>query len=302
MRPRVGLFRGLAAFLALAALAACAPEDNSTSDAGGPSKEASGSASPSASTAAACAKESLRTRTPGKLTIATDQPAYEPWFVDDDPTNGKGFESAVAYAVAEELGFARSDVTWARVRFNAAIQPGPKDFDFDVNEFTITEQRKKAVDFSTPYYDATQAVIALKSSKIAKAGSVAALKNARLGAQVNTTSYNVITDVVKPTVEPRVYPNNDNAKQSLQNGAIDGLVVDLPTAFYMTSAEIENSVIVGQIEQQAGTPEQFGLVLDKGSPLTTCVSAAVDALREDGTLKQLADQWLADVAGAPVLR
>ncbi|MBM7791163.1 ABC transporter substrate-binding protein [Tenggerimyces flavus] len=285
----------LAAAAALA-VAACAPEDPTTS---APTDQ------PSATTPTAssdpCATDGLPVRTKGKLTIATDQPVYGPWFEDDKPESGKGFEGAVAYAVAKEMGFEQPDVVWTRVKFNNAIQPGPKDFDFDINEFSITEDRKKAVDFSSPYYDVSQAIIALEGSKIANAESLADLKDARLGAQVSTTSYSVITDLVKPTVEPRVFPNNDNAKLSLQNGQIDGLVVDLPTAFYMTGAEIEGSKVVGQFELGQGTPEQFGLVLDKGSPLTTCVSRAVDALREDGTLDDLAQEWLADVAGAPVL-
>lgn len=280
----------------LAAVAACAPEDSSTS---APTTQPSATAPTESSDP--CAKDGLPVRTKGKLTIATDQPVYEPWFQDDKPESGKGFEGAVAYAVAKQMGFEQADVAWARVKFNNAIQPGPKAFDFDINEFSITEDRKKAVDFSSPYYDVSQAVIAMADSKIANAKSLADLKDARLGAQVSTTSYSVITDLVKPTVEPRVFPNNDNAKQSLQNGQIDGLVVDLPTAFFMTGAEIEGSKIVGQFETGQGTPEQFGLVLDKDSPLTTCVSKAVDALREDGTLDDLAQEWLADVAGAPVL-
>jgi polar amino acid transport system substrate-binding protein len=286
----------VAGIAAVATFAACAPEEGSRTDASAP-PDSSASA-----TAGMCAKDSLQTRTKGKLTVATDQPAYEPWFVDDKPDNRKGFESAVAYAVADELGFAANEVTWIRVRFNNAIQPGPKDFDFDINEFTITDERKKAVDFSSSYYDATQAVIALKSSKLAGAKSIADLKNGLLGAQVNTTSYNVITDVIKPGKQPQVFPSNDNAKRALQNGSIDALVVDLPTAFYMTGAEIENSVIIGQVEQVAGESEQFGLVLDKGSPLTPCVTKAVDSLRSKGTLEALSKQWLADVAGAPVLK
>jgi polar amino acid transport system substrate-binding protein len=286
----------VAGIAAVATFAACAPEEGSRTDASAP-PDSSASA-----TAGMCAKDSLQTRTKGKLTVATDQPAYEPWFVDDKPDNRKGFESAVAYAVADELGFAANEVTWIRVRFNNAIQPGPKDFDFDINEFTITDERKKAVDFSSSYYDATQAVIALKSSKLAGAKSIADLKNGLLGAQVNTTSYNVITDVIKPGKQPQVFPSNDNAKRALQNGSIDALVVDLPTAFYMTGAEIENSVIIGQVEQVAGESEQFGLVLDKGSPLTPCVTKAVDSLRSKGTLEALSQQWLADVAGAPVLK
>ncbi|MET7672125.1 ABC transporter substrate-binding protein [Micromonospora luteifusca] len=248
-----------------------------------------------------CAKDSLPTRTPGKLTIATDQPAYEPWFSNDKPDSGEGFESAVAYAVAEKLGYARADVTWTRVKFDTAIAPGPKNFDFDINQFSITEERKQAVDFSAPYYLVRQTVIALKSSKIAGRKSLADLRDARLGAQVGTTSYQAITEVLKPAAKPQVYNSNDDAKKALQNGQIDGLVVDLPTAFYITGAEITDATIVGQVPQ-VGTPEAFGLLLDKNSPLTSCVTGAVGQLTEAGTLKQLEQKWLAQVAGAAELR
>jgi len=248
-----------------------------------------------------CAKDQLTTLAAHRLTIGTDEPVYPPWFIADQPTNGQGFESAVAYAVAGKLGYAKDDVSWVRVTFDKAIAPGTKAYDLDVDEFSITEERKKAVDFSSPYYDITQTVIALKTSKIAGAKTVAELKGAKLGAQVGTTSLRAITDVVKPTQEPSVYNNNDDAKQKLADGAIDGLVLDLPTAFYMTSAQLDNAVIVGQLPQPAGQPEQLGLVLDKGSPLTRCVSQAVDALRADGTLTALGTQWLTKVAGAPIL-
>lgn len=291
---------GLAGVGVLLFAVACAPENEPTTTGSG---NGSGKADGDGTSASAerCAKDELQTYEPGTLTIATDQPVYEPWFVNDKPENGKGFEGAVAYAVAEQMGYDKSEVTWTRVRFNNAIQPGPKDFDFDINEFTISEKRKQAVDFSSPYYNATQAVIAPRSSKAAGAKSLADLAEVKLGAQVNTTSYDVIDEVIQPSVEPEVFPNNDNAKRALQNGSIDGLVLDLPTAFYMTSAEIEDSLIVGQVELASGEPEQFGLVLDKGSPLTSCVSAAVDELRKDGTLDTLADEWLANVADAPVL-
>jgi polar amino acid transport system substrate-binding protein len=275
---------------ALVLTGACAPQASPT---------------PAATTASApgpnCAKTQLTTHTPGKLTIGTDEPVYPPWFVDNKPENGQGFEGAVADAVATKLGYAKGEVTWVRVTFNNAIAPGPKAYDFDINEFSITDERRQAVDFSSPYYDVTQAVIALKTSKIAHASNLAALKDAKLGAQVGTTSYRAITEGVKPNQTPNVYNNNDDAKQALKNGAIDGLVLDLPTAFYVTAAEIDNAVIVGQLPQPAGQPEQFGLVLDKGSPLTTCVSQAVDALRSDGTLARLQTQWLAQVANAPAL-
>ncbi|MDG4780639.1 ABC transporter substrate-binding protein [Micromonospora sp. WMMD961] len=269
------------------ATAGCAPQDEEPT--------------PTVTAPPSCTKDSLPTRTPGKLTIATDQPAYEPWFSDDKPDNGEGFESAVAYAVAEKLGYARADVTWTRVKFDTAIAPGPKDFDFDINQFSITEERKRAVDFSAPYYLVRQTVIALKSSKIAGRTSLAELRDARLGAQVGTTSYQAITDVLKPTAKPQVYNSNDDAKKALQNGQLDGLVVDLPTAFYITGAEITDAVIVGQVPQ-VGTPEAFGLLLDKNSPLTSCVSGAVGQLTTAGTLKELEQKWLAQVAGAAELR
>ncbi|MEH0931688.1 ABC transporter substrate-binding protein [Micromonospora sp. CPCC 205558] len=269
------------------ATAGCAPQDEKPT--------------PTVTAASSCAKDSLPTRTPGKLTIATDQPAYEPWFSDDKPDNGEGFESAVAYAVAEKLGYTRADVTWIRVKFDTAIAPGPKDFDFDINQFSITEERKRAVDFSAPYYLVRQTVIALKSSKIAGRTSLAELRDARLGAQVGTTSYQAITDVIKPTAKPQVYNSNDDAKKALQNGQLDGLVVDLPTAFYITGAEITDATIVGQVPQ-VGTPEAFGLLLDKNSPLTSCVSGAVGQLTTAGTLKELEQKWLAQVAGAAELR
>jgi polar amino acid transport system substrate-binding protein len=244
----------------------------------------------------------LATKSSGKLTVATDEPAYEPWFKDDKPASGKGFESAVAYAVAKQLGYDKSAVVWQSVPFNKAFAPGEKTFDFDINQVSISAERKKAVDFSSGYYDVRQAVIALKGTKAAKAKSIADLKGLKLGAQVGTTSLNYIEDVVKPTREAAAYAKNDQAKSALQNGQVDAIVVDLPTAFYITAAEVTDGTIVGQFENQGGTPEQFGLVLDKGSALTSCVTAAVDALRKDGTLAKLEQEWLSDAVDAPVLK
>lgn len=278
-------------FATLLAVAACAPQDSGSATT--PSTSASG---------AACGKSTLTTLTAGKLTIATDQPVYPPWFVDDKPENGQGFEGAVAYAVAEKLGFAKADVTWVRVPFNSAIAPGPKNFDFDINEFSITDERKQAVDFSASYYDVRQVVITVKGSKIASAKSLADLAGAKLGAQVGTTSFKAITDVIKPTGQPAVFNNNDDVAKALENGTIDGAVVDLPTGFYMTGAQLTAGVIVGQLPQvTGGAVEQFGLVLDKGSKLTSCVSQAVTALRDAGTLSSLEKQWLATTGGAPEL-
>ena len=279
-----------AAALLLTALAGCAPADDTT-----------GSANASASASAdVCPAGALETRTAGKLTIGTDTPAYEPWFTDNKPSNGKGFEGAVAYQVAQRLGYPAANVTWVSVTFNNAIAPGPKSFDFDINEFSITPERRTAVDFSSPYYLVRQTVITTKGSKIAAAKSIADLKSAKLGAQVGTTSYQAITDLIKPSGQPQVFNNNDDALAALKNGTIDGIVVDLPTAFYMTGAQLDNGVIVGQLPQ-VGVPEQFGLVLDKGSSLTNCVSKAVDQLRQDGTLAVLEKTWLAGDGGAPEL-
>jgi polar amino acid transport system substrate-binding protein len=277
------LVTALSAAVLASAVTACAPQEET----------------PAAS--AGCDKESLRVVEAGTLTVGTDRPAYEPWFSGDDPTNGKGFESAVAYAVAAELGFTRDEVTWATVPFTSAIAPGPKRFDFDINQVSISDERRNAVDFSSGYYDVRQAVVALKTSPAARATTIEGLRDAKLGAQVGTTSLDVVQDVIEPAQTPSIYQKNDLAKAALQNGQVDAIVVDLPTAFYITAAEVPEAKIVGQVPGGA-VAEQFGLVLDKGSALTSCVSGAVDALREDGTLAELEREWLADVAGAPVLK
>ena len=252
-------------------------------------------------TVASCKSGALATVKSGVLSIGTDDPAYGPWFDSNKPANGKGFESAVAYAVAKQLGYPSAKVKWVKAPFNTVIQPGKKSFDFDINEVSITPERKKAVDFSSGYYDVAQALITTKGSKIASAKSIADLKGAKIGAEVGTTSYQTIIDRIKPTQAPAVFDNNDVAKQSLINGQIDGLVVDLPTAFYITDAELDNGLIIGQFAPKAGA-EQFGLVLSKGSPITSCVTAAVNALRKNGTLSAIAGKWLSNTAGAPVLK
>ena len=272
--------------------AACAPADAPT--AAGPSASASAAAQ-------ACPSGGLPTLTAGTLTIGTDQPVYQPWYVDDAPENGQGFESAVAYAIAEQLGYPKDKVAWARVPFNAAIQPGPKPFDLNLTEFSITEERRQAVDFSAPYYDVKQAVVALYDNPAAGATNVAELQDARLGAQVGTTSYDAINAVIKPSTPASVFNTNDDAKLALSNGQVDAIVVDLPTAFFITSAELQNAKIVGQLPAGTGTPEQFGAVLDKNSPLTPCVSEAVEALRSAGTLTALEQQWLTAAGSAPEL-
>ena len=248
-----------------------------------------------------CKSGALSTVKSGIITVGTDDPAYGPWFDNNTPSNGKGFESAIAFAVAKQLGYPASKVKWVKAPFNTVIQPGKKSFDFDINEVSITAERKKAVDFSSGYYDVAQALITTKTSKIAGAKTIADLKSAKIGAAVGTTSYSTITGVIKPTAGPAVFDNNDIAKQSLVNGQIDGLVVDLPTAFYIRDAELKNGLIVGQFAPKSGG-EQFGLVLSKGSPLTACVTKAVDALRGNGSLKTITAKWLSGTVGAPVLK
>lgn len=253
----------------------------------------------SGSSTSACPSGALPTAKAGVLTIGADNPVYEPWFSNNDPTNGKGYESAVAYAIAQQLGYPKDKVKWTRIPFDSVVAGATHSFDFDLDEVSITAARAKAVDFSSGYYDVTQAVITYKGSKVASAKSVAALKSAKLGAQVGSTSYTAIVNEIKPSNQPAVYDTNAQAVQALMNHQIDGLVVDLPTAFYMTSAQLTNGVIVGQLPN-VGAPEQFGAVLTKGSPLTACVTKAVNTLRADGTLAKLEQTWLTS-QGAPKL-
>ncbi len=292
--------------LALGALtlAACGQASNSASStsAAPASSSASAPASASASASAStdpCSKESLATLSAGTLTVGTDTPAYPPYFVDDKPSNGQGFESAVAYAVADSLGFAQGDVTWVVVPFDKSFAPGAKDFDFDINQVSITDDRKKAVDLSEGYYTVNQAVVAIKGGKGAGATTIADLQGLKLGAQVGTTSLDYVTNVVKPTEKPFVFNSTNDAKSALNNKQIDAIVVDLPTAFYISAVEIEDSIIVGQFKASESGGEQFGLVLAKGSPLTECVNQAIASLKSSGELQKIQDKWLSEDTEAP---
>jgi len=241
--------------------------------------------------------------TPGKITIATGEPAYYPWVIDDDPSSGEGFEAAVAYAVADQLGFAADDVVWVRSGFDEAIAPGPKDFDVNLQQFSISDERKQSVDFSSPYYETTQVVVTTGASPAADATSIADLKGLLIGAQTGTTSFTAIESVIQPTQPAQAFNTNDDAKLALENGLVDAIVVDLPTAFYISGVELTDGVLVGQLPTPDGqTGDQFGLVLAKDSPLTAKVTAAVDALREDGTLDELAATWLGGEGQAPLLK
>jgi polar amino acid transport system substrate-binding protein len=265
------------------------------------SSETAESAAPTAAetTASTCSPESLQTLTSGKLAIGTGEPAYYPWVIDDAPESGAGFEAAVAYAVATELGYAAEDVSWVRTTFDGAITPGAKDFDFNLQQFSITEERKAAVDFSSPYYSAPQAIVSYTGSPIEGLTTIEELKGAKLGAGVGTTSLDAISTVFGS--EPQAFNDNAAAVAALKNGQIDGIVVDLPTAFYLSGVEVEGGLIVGQLPS-TGDGDNFGLLLAKDSPITSCVSQAVDAIRASGELDEITAKWLSTEAGAPVLQ
>jgi polar amino acid transport system substrate-binding protein len=267
-------------------------------------KNASGGGSGSS-----CGKADLNLVNAGQLTIGTDNPAFPPWFGGapkapwkvSDPRSGQGFESAVAYAVAKQLGFSKSEVEWKHVPFSNSYAPGPKSFDFDINEISFTPARAKVVSFSDSYYDVNQSVVVNKGTPIASVTDVAGLSSYELGAQLGTTSYQFIQDKIKPSKKPSVFPTNTGAVQALKNKQIDGLVVDLPTAFYVTAVQVPNSKVLGQFPTEPGG-EHFGMVFEKGNSLVRCVNTALSKLRSDGTLKQLQQKWLAKATGAPTLK
>lgn len=251
-------------------------------------------------TASACTPEEMETQTPGTLTVATDKPAYPPYFEEDEPANGEGFESAVAYAIAKQLGYPAAKVKWTVEPFNASFAPGPKNFDFDVNQISITPEREKAVDFSAPYYTANQAVVALKSSDAAKATSLEELKSADIGVQVGTTSLEAVESVIEPDSKPEVFNSSNDVVQALKNEQIDAVVVDLPTALYLTAAQVPAATVVGQFEAPGG--DQWGALLAKDSTLTACVSQAIEELEASGELEQITERWMSQAAGAPELQ
>jgi polar amino acid transport system substrate-binding protein len=282
-RPALLLLVALAALF----VAACGDDDG-----GG-----SGTSSTSAQ-ADSCAKGQLTLVNSGQLTVGTDKPAFPPYFEDDDPANGKGFESAVAYAVAGKLGFGKSAVEWTVVPFNSSYAPGPKKFDFDINQISITPAREKAVAFSTPYYVAPQAVVIGKGSDL-KVSSLADLKDASIGVQIGTTSLDAVRDVIKPSNDPKVFNDSNDVVTALKQNQVDAIVTDLPTAFYITAAQVPGSKIVGQFSAPGG--DSFGLLLEKDSKLTPCVDKALGELKSSGELKQITDQWMGKAAGAPEL-
>ncbi|HEY3335587.1 MAG TPA: ABC transporter substrate-binding protein [Candidatus Limnocylindrales bacterium] len=302
----------LVAVLATACSGGASPSASSSTaaTAAAASESAAASVAPS-QVAAACTFDSLQTKTPGTLTIGADNPAYPPYYQPSDPatdpwelgdpTNRQGFEGRVAWAIARNLGFVGDTVKWVVAPFNTAIGPGAKDFDIYLTQASYSAERAQAVDMTDGYYDVAQAVVGAKDSKLSKVTTIAGLKDFQFGAQVGTTSLDTITKVIAPSKEAKVYDTNDLAVEALKNGQIDGLVVDLPTAFYVTAAQFDGGVIVGQFPAPEGG-EHFSVVLDKDSPLTACVNTAIGQLRDSGELARITQQELSDNAGAPVFK
>ena len=278
--------------LGLALLAGCGGKKSSSSSGGG---EGEGTTA----TASDCTPSKMQTHSAGELTVATDKPAYPPYFEEDEPANGEGFESAVAYAIGKQLGYPKAKIKWTVEPFDSSYAPGPKDFDFDVNEISITPTREKAVDFSVSYYSANQAVVALEDSDAAKAKSLAELKDTKIGVQINTTSLSAVDEEIEPSSKPEVFNGSGDVVTALKNGQVEAVVVDLPTALYLTAAQVENATIVGQFGKAEG--EEWGALLAKGSPLTGCVSGAIEALEESGELEKITQRWMSQAAEAPQL-
>ena len=280
----------LIAVLALAVVVGCGSDDDS---------EESDSETAATVSLDDCTPDQLETLKSGTLTVGTDKPAFPPYFEDNDPTNGKGFESATAYAIAAQLGFDPSDVEWTVVPFNASYAPGPKDFDFDVNQISITPKRAEQVDFSAPYYEAEQAVVALKGSDAAAATSLTDLADANFGVQIGTTSLDAVNEVIQPSNEPQVFDTSNDVVSALKNEQVDAVVVDVPTAFFLTAVQIPEATTVGQFPAPGG--DQWGALLEKDSPLTDCVSAAIEELNASGELPAIEKQWMSEATSAPVL-
>jgi polar amino acid transport system substrate-binding protein len=271
------------------ALSACGSSKNTSSS----------STAASTPAAASCDKASLSLFKAGQLTVATDKPAYPPYFEDNKPENGKGFESAVAYAIAAKLGFARSEVKWVVEPFNSSYAPGPKKFDFDVNQISITPARAKRVDFSVPYFTAPQAVVAPKGSSALGATSLSDLAGKKIGVQIGTTSLDAVNSEIKPSQQPQVFNDSNDTVQALKQNRVDAIVTDLPTAFYITAAQVPGSKIIGQFSAPGG--DTWGALLGKGSKLTPCVNKAITALKSSGELDRLQQKWMGAAAGAPKL-
>ena len=291
----VAAMAAIAVLTASAGLAGCASSSTSSSNA------ATAPAAGSSASAASCSNSAIQSQlyAKGMLTVATDKPVYPPWFVNNKPTNGQGYESAVAYAVAAQLGFKPSQVTWAYEPFDSSYAPGPKKFDFDINEISYSTARAQAVTFSDSYYDVQQALVALKNSPIVAKHSPADLKTYIYGDQVGTTSLQFINSQIQPTQTPKVFETLNDVKQALQTKQIAALVTDTPTAEFISSSEIPGSVVVAQFPS---TGEHYGLLFAKGNQLVTCVNKALATLKGNGTLAKLTAQYLKDFTSVPTIQ
>ncbi|MCB0995267.1 MAG: amino acid ABC transporter substrate-binding protein [Acidimicrobiales bacterium] len=278
--------------------AACGDDDDTGVTSSG---NADSSADSSAAGPSDCSVENLPLHEAGMLTVATGEPVFEPWMVDDDPSNGQGFESALVYALAEELGFAPEDVTWVRTTFDGAIAPGDKDYDFNIQQFSISEERDAVVDFSDGYYQVEQALVAAADSDVASAGSLADLKGYKLGAAIATTSLDYIDFAIEPDSDAAVFDDNAAAKAAFDAGSVDGLVFDLPTAYYITAVEIPEAAIVGVLPRVGDAPEELGMLFADGSELVPCINSALAALRDAGTLEAIENEWLNQGGDIPTL-
>lgn len=285
----------LLAVLALVAAACGGGESSDTTEAAGGGTDAGG-----------CEVADLNLVTADTLTVATGEPVFPPWMgVGDEnfdvPESGTGFEGALVYALAEQLGFSEEQVTFVRTGFDEAIAPGPKDWDFNIQQYSITEDRDEVVDFSDPYYTTRQALVTFPDSPFAEVGTIDDLADAVLGAAIGTTSLDFIEDVIQPNTEASVYDENVDVEAAMNAGQIDGLVVDLPTAYFITAVQVEGSVIAGQFEAEAADPDDFGMLFEDGNPLVECVNQALATLRDDGTLQALEDEWLTQEGGVPII-
>ncbi len=296
------------AAVGLALLTACSSISSSSAQAPSSSGSASAAASgtgsaqaTSSASAASCSNAGIQSElyAKGVLTVATDTPAYPPWFTGNKPANGQGYESAVAFAVAKQLGFTPSQVNWVTEPFDSSYAPGPKKFDFDVNEISVTPERSTAVTFSDSYYDVQQALVAIKGSPITVKHDPASLKTYVYGDQIGTTSLAFINTQIQPTSTPKVYNDLNAVKQALDTKQIAALVADTPTAQYISSQQIPNSVLVGQFPS---TGEHYGLLFAKGNPLVTCVNQALATLKANGTLTALQHKWLKDYLSVPTIK
>jgi polar amino acid transport system substrate-binding protein len=272
-------------------------EDTTTTAADGATTTTGAEATTTTGEPEACAVDSLNLVNPGQLTVATGDPVFPPWMgVGDDnfdvPESGTGFEGALVYALAAELGFSDDQVTFVRTGFDEAIAPGPKEWDFNIQQYSITEDRDEVVDFSDPYYETQQALVTFPDSPYAEADSIDDLKDAVLGAAIGTTSLDFAENVIQPDTQVSVYDENVDVEAAMNAGQIDGLVVDLPTAYFITAVQVEGSVIAGVFEAQAESPDQFGLLFEEGNPLVECANEALATLRDDGTLAALEEEWL----------